>query len=301
MIVTVSPWCEIRSGGPSSSEERACSRSRMETAPFDHVEPFWRMARPDISVVSMRMTASRRPPGQGSIPESDELLELGRVVDETGASGGEDTPSFAHCLVDAVDLEADGGACRLGERACGADAEDDVAVDETEVHRQRDRAPFGQEDEAADATQSEMRRALFLAQYVQPRMRTGASGARRPVDLPAYSDGQHAQFVRVFVQLRRSLPRVHEAAKRGVFAYIVDASPEELQSAIDITLQRFNEYHSLQGAFGRRALIEQAKGVLMARHSINADRRAGVEPSLRCRHRVRQVYGCRSAALGSAC
>src|ERR1044072_9360569 len=31
---------------------------------------------------------------------------------------------------------------------------------------------------------------------------------------------------------------VHEAAKRGVFAYIVDGSPEELQIAIDITLQR---------------------------------------------------------------
>ncbi len=65
---------------------------------------------------------------------------------------------------------------------------------------------------------------------------------------------------------------VHEAAKRGVFAYIVDTTPEELQSAIDITLQRFAEYHSLQGAFGRRAMIEQAKGILMARHAIDADR-----------------------------
>ena len=66
---------------------------------------------------------------------------------------------------------------------------------------------------------------------------------------------------------------VHEAAKRGVFAYIIDGNAkEELQSAIDITLQRFAEYHSLQGAFGRRALIEQAKGILMARHSISAER-----------------------------
>jgi hypothetical protein len=29
--------------------------------------------------------------------------------------------------------------------------------------------------------------------------------------------------------------------------------------------------HSLQGAFGRRALIEQATGILMARHAIDAD------------------------------
>lgn len=52
---------------------------------------------------------------------------------------------------------------------------------------------------------------------------------------------------------------MHEAAKRGIFAYIVDGTPEELQGAIDITLQRFGEYHSLQGAFGRRALIEPPK------------------------------------------
>lgn len=64
---------------------------------------------------------------------------------------------------------------------------------------------------------------------------------------------------------------IREAAKRGVFAYIIDGAPDELQSAIDITLQRFNEYQNLQGAFGRRAQIEQAKGILMARHSINAE------------------------------
>src|SRR6202795_4822518 len=69
---------------------------------------------------------------------------------------------------------------------------------------------------------------------------------------------------------------VHEAAKRGVFAYIIDGTPEELQSSIDITLQRFAEYQSLQGAFGRRAVIEQAKGILMARHSIDADKAFGM-------------------------
>jgi response regulator NasT len=65
---------------------------------------------------------------------------------------------------------------------------------------------------------------------------------------------------------------IREAARRGVFAYIVDADAEELQSAIDITLQRFSEYHNLQGAFGRRAVIEQAKGILMARYAIDQER-----------------------------
>jgi response regulator NasT len=66
---------------------------------------------------------------------------------------------------------------------------------------------------------------------------------------------------------------VDEAAKRGVFAYIVDGSPEELQSALDITLRRFGEYHDLQGAFGRRAQTERAKGILMERHRVD-ERRA---------------------------
>jgi AmiR/NasT family two-component response regulator len=84
---------------------------------------------------------------------------------------------------------------------------------------------------------------------------------------------------------------VHEAAKRGIFAYIVDTTPEDLQSAIDITLQRFTEYHSLQGAFGRRAVIEQAKGILMARHEIDADKAFGMlrEHSQHSGHKLSDV------------
>ena len=33
-------------------------------------------------------------------------------------------------------------------------------------------------------------------------------------------------------------------------------------------LRRFTEYHDLEGAFGRRAVIERAKGILMERHSM---------------------------------
>jgi len=64
---------------------------------------------------------------------------------------------------------------------------------------------------------------------------------------------------------------VKEASKRGVFAHISDADVEEWQSSIDIVLRRFAEYHDLQGAFGRRALTERAKGILMERHSIDED------------------------------
>ena len=65
---------------------------------------------------------------------------------------------------------------------------------------------------------------------------------------------------------------VQEAAKRGVFAYVVlEGESGELQSALDITLRRFAEFQNLQGAFGRRAIIEQAKGILMERNGIDAE------------------------------
>lgn len=45
---------------------------------------------------------------------------------------------------------------------------------------------------------------------------------------------------------------IDDAAQRGVYAYIVDTRPEELQSAIDITLRRFAEFQSVNGAFELR-------------------------------------------------
>jgi AmiR/NasT family two-component response regulator len=62
---------------------------------------------------------------------------------------------------------------------------------------------------------------------------------------------------------------IKEASKRGVFAHISDADVQDWQSSIDIVLRRFAEYHDLEGAFGRRALTERAKGILMERHSVN--------------------------------
>jgi AmiR/NasT family two-component response regulator len=63
---------------------------------------------------------------------------------------------------------------------------------------------------------------------------------------------------------------INEAAKHGIFAYIADGDdPQEMQSAIDIVLRRFAEYHDLEGAFARRAVTERAKGILMERHGID--------------------------------
>jgi AmiR/NasT family two-component response regulator len=65
---------------------------------------------------------------------------------------------------------------------------------------------------------------------------------------------------------------VREASKRGIFAYITDGESDdasEWQSSIDIVLRRFTEYHDLEGAFGRRAVTERAKGILMERHSVD--------------------------------
>jgi AmiR/NasT family two-component response regulator len=63
---------------------------------------------------------------------------------------------------------------------------------------------------------------------------------------------------------------INEAAKRGIFAYIADGEDaQEMQSAIDIVLRRFAEYHDLEGAFARRAVTERAKGILMERHGLD--------------------------------
>jgi AmiR/NasT family two-component response regulator len=44
---------------------------------------------------------------------------------------------------------------------------------------------------------------------------------------------------------------VDEVAMRGVYAYILEGKPEELQSAIAITLRRFADFQTLHGAFER--------------------------------------------------
>jgi AmiR/NasT family two-component response regulator len=65
---------------------------------------------------------------------------------------------------------------------------------------------------------------------------------------------------------------IDRAARLGIFAHIAGGSDlGTLQSSIDISLRRFAEYHALEGAFGRRAITERAKGILMERHSIDEE------------------------------
>jgi response regulator NasT len=66
---------------------------------------------------------------------------------------------------------------------------------------------------------------------------------------------------------------IRAAAARGAFAYLVQAGAgvDALQAAIDVAIARFGQYVALQDAFGRRALVEQAKGILMALRGVDQD------------------------------
>lgn len=46
---------------------------------------------------------------------------------------------------------------------------------------------------------------------------------------------------------------VAEASKLGLYAYLLDDRPAELQSTLDIALRRYSEFQVMQGAFERRA------------------------------------------------
>jgi AmiR/NasT family two-component response regulator len=62
---------------------------------------------------------------------------------------------------------------------------------------------------------------------------------------------------------------IKEASKRGIFAFITDAEAKDWQGSIDIVLRRFALEGALEGAFGRRAVTERAKGILMERHAVD--------------------------------
>jgi AmiR/NasT family two-component response regulator len=92
---------------------------------------------------------------------------------------------------------------------------------------------------------------------------------------------------------------IDRAARLGIFSYIAHGGDlEEMQSAIDIALERFAEYHALEGAFGRRAVTERAKGILMERHGLD-EQRAFLLLRAEARRTNRKIVDVAEAILAS--
>ena len=100
-----------------------------------------------------------------------------------------------------------------------------------------------------------------------------ARRARHQLGACARADRAHRARGRLPRDRRARGPRPRHSSTRPRSAACSRTSStaraEELQSALDITLRRFAEYHNLQGAFGRRAQTERAKGILMERNQID--------------------------------
>jgi AmiR/NasT family two-component response regulator len=69
---------------------------------------------------------------------------------------------------------------------------------------------------------------------------------------------------------------VGRAAEMGLFGFVSPATPEAIQSEIEVTMRRHGELRKLseevdqlESALARRAIIERAKGILMERHSVD--------------------------------
>jgi response regulator NasT len=62
---------------------------------------------------------------------------------------------------------------------------------------------------------------------------------------------------------------IDAAAEGGIFAYVTSLDPDALQGAFAVAMRRYRQTLALEGAIGRRAVIERAKGVLMERHSLD--------------------------------
>jgi response regulator NasT len=112
--------------------------------------------------------------------------------------------------------------------------------------------------------------------------RIGAVTAAQRPDVALVRVGERAEHALALIEeivreaacpvvvLHAPNPRfLREASKRGVYGFVTNAEGDDWQSSIDIVLRRFAEYRNLEGAFGRRAITERAKGVLMERHAIS--------------------------------
>jgi response regulator NasT len=91
---------------------------------------------------------------------------------------------------------------------------------------------------------------------------------------------------------------VNEAAKRGIFGFIVDGNAQRIQSTIDIALRRYADYANLQGAFARRAVIERAKGIIMTSQQLD-DRQAFELLRHQSQHSGRKLHEVAQAVIDS--
>jgi response regulator NasT len=89
---------------------------------------------------------------------------------------------------------------------------------------------------------------------------------------------------------------VARAAEHGIIAYAQPVDDESVKSSLEIAVRRFAELSDLgdavgelEGAIGRRATIERAKGILMERHGIS-DREAFEMLRAEARSNNRRVY-----------
>jgi AmiR/NasT family two-component response regulator len=69
---------------------------------------------------------------------------------------------------------------------------------------------------------------------------------------------------------------VARAAERGISAYVESTDPQNVQSAIEVSIRRYREaarlnekLGQLESALERRAVIERAKGIVMERQQIS--------------------------------
>lgn len=91
---------------------------------------------------------------------------------------------------------------------------------------------------------------------------------------------------------------IDAAAQHGIFAYVTSLDADALRGAFAVAMRRYRQTLALEGAIGRRALIERAKGVLMERHGVD-DARAYEMLRDNARNSGRKVVDVSEAMLDS--
>lgn len=103
------------------------------------------------------------------------------------------------------------------------------------------------------AHETDVSRVAALTARMRPDLALVGLGLSSEHALDLVSEIVRESFCPVIAVLTaRDSEWVSDAAKRGLFAYIVGDDGDELQSAIDITLRRFAEQQAVRGAFERR-------------------------------------------------